>query len=264
MSPNNFSTNRSRNLNFMESQRGKFKPVRSLTRLVVGGAILGIEELMDRLETWEREIDQQPVETIADETVLYETGDNTTSVVTTGTRHADDSRDIRHILVGFIFDSQSRMERRLAELNRFERRASRKVLSPFQSLGDNRFGSYITNRFDQLVRRGESELTRLAEIGKIEEHHSRKLALTATTETVDSTIDYLTDNEELQELIASQGVGIAGEALEEVRERSVSADDYFESVIRALLRRKPRERWEAPSQDVRQRAVHIQPPEDVE
>jgi len=179
-------------------------------------------------------------------------------------RPTDDNSNLRHILVGYIFDSQSQMERRLAELGRIERRASRKVLSPLQSLGDNRLGRYITSRFDQLVRRGESEITRLAEIGKIEEHHSRKLALTATTETVDSTIDYLTDNEELHELIASQGVGIAGEALEEVRERSVSADDYFESVIRALLRRKPREQLEAPSQDVRQRAVHIQPPEDLE
>ncbi len=75
-------------------------------------------------------------------------------------------------------------------------------------------------------------------------------------------IDYLTDNKELQELITMQGVGIAGEALEEVRERTVSADDFFEGVVRAFLRRTPRKRLEAPSREVRLRTVHIRPPED--
>ena len=102
----------------------------------------------------------------------------------------------------------------------------------------------------------------MAEIGKVEEYRSRKLALTATTETVDESIDYLTDNEELQELITMQGVGIAGEALEEVRERTVSADDFFESVVRTFLRRTPRKQLEAPSREVRLRTVHIRPPED--
>lgn len=245
-----------------EPIQGRFSPLRSLTRLVVGGAILGVEELMGRLETWEAEIDQEPVDTIPAEMVVYDVVDEPVMVDNNEFEPLTDSTSARHVLIGMIFDSQTKMEQRLAALGRFERRASRRISAPFKPLGKSRLGQYFNARFEDLVRRGEYEIARLAEIGKVEEYRSRKLALTATTETVDDSIDYLTDNEELQELITMQGVGIAGEALEEMRERSVSADDFFESVARALLRRKPRKQLEAPPHEVRLRSVRIRPPED--
>ena len=262
MPANKFYDNRSRGWIYGETNRSRFKPWRSLTQLVVGGAIQGVEELMDRLETWEHEIDQDPVETIPAEMVVYDVVDESTLVENSGFEPLLDSTNTRHVVVGLIFDSQTKLEQRLASLGRFERRTSRRLLAPFEPLGRSRFGRYFNSHFEGLVRRGESEVARLAEIGKIEEYRSRKLALTATTETVDTSIDYLTDNEELQELITMQGVGIAGEALEEVRERTVSADDFFESVVRTFLRRTPRERLEAPPREVRLRTVHIRPPED--
>ena len=245
-----------------EPNRGRFKTLRSLTRLVVGGAILGAEELMDRLETWEQEIDQEPVDTIPAEMVVYDVVDESVSVESNGFQPLRDSTSSRHVLVGLIFDSQTKLEQRLTALGSFERRASRRLLAPNKPLGKSRLGQRINSHFEGLVRRGESEVARLAEIGKVEEYRSRKLTLTATTETVDESIDYLTDNEELQELITMQGVGIAGEALEEVRERTVSADDFFESVVRAFLRRTPRKQLEAPSREVRLRSIHVRPPED--
>lgn len=252
----------SRGQKYGEPNRGRFKPLRSLTRLVVGGVILGVETMTDRLETWEQEIDHEPVDTIPTEMIVYDVVDESSSVEINGFQPLTDSTSNRHVLVGLIFDSQTKLEQRLAELGRFERRTSRRLAVPFEPLGRSRLGRYFNSRFESLVRRGESEVARLAEIGKIEEYRSRKLALTATTETVDESIDYLTDNEELQELITMQGVGIAGEALEEVRERTVSADDFFEGVVRAFLRRIPRQRLEAPSNEVRLRSVHIRPPED--
>ena len=252
----------SRGQKYGEPNRGRFKPLRSLTRLVVGGAILGAEELMDRLETWEQEIDQEPVDTIPAEMVVYDVVDESVSVESNGFQPLTDSTSSRHVLVGLIFDSQTKLEQRLTALGRFERRASRRLLAPIKPLGKSRLGQRINSHFEGLVRRGESEVARLAEIGKVEEYRSRKLTLTATTETVDESIDYLTDNEELQELITMQGVGIAGEALEEVRERTVSADDFFESVVRAFLRRTPRKPLEAPSREVRLRSIHVRPPED--
>jgi len=245
-----------------EPTRGRFSPLRSLTRLVVGGAILGVEELMGRLETWEEEIDQKPVDTIPAEMVVYDVVDESVTVEKNEFEPLTDSTSARHVLVGWIFDSQSKMGQRLAALRRFERRASRRLAAPLKPLGRSRLGQSLNTRFEDLVRRGEYEIARLAEIGKVEEYRSRKLALTATTETVDESIDFLTDNEELQELITMQGVGIAGEALEEMRERTVSADDFFESVVRALLRRTPRKQLEAPSREVRLRSVRIRPPED--
>jgi hypothetical protein len=217
---------------------------------------------MDRLETWEQEIDQEPVDTIPAEMVVYDVVDESISVENNGIQPLTDSTNTRHVLVGLIFDSQTKLEQRLTALGRLERRASRRLLAPFKPLGKSRLGQRLNSRFEGLVRRGEYEVARLAEVGKVEEYRSRKLALTATTETVDDSIDYLTDNEELQELITMQGVGIAGEALEEVRERTVSADDFFESVVRAFLRRTPREELETPPRDVRLRSVRIRPSED--
>jgi hypothetical protein len=254
--------NYSRGQKYGESDQGRFKPLRSLTRLVVGGAILGAEELMNRLEDWEQEIEQEPVDTIPAEMVVYDVVDESVSVEINGFQTLVDSIKTRHVLVGLLFDSQNKLEQRLKSLRRFERSASRRLFAPIKPLGKSRLGQRFTARFEDLVRRGESEIARLAEIGKVEEYRSRKLALTATTETVDDSIDYLTDNEELQELITMQGVGIAGEALEEVRERTVSADDFFESVVRSLLRRTPRRQLETPSREVRLRSVRIRPPED--
>ena len=78
MPDNKYYANRSKGQIYSNANRGRFKPWRSLTRLVVGGAILGVEELMDRLETWEEEIDQDPVETIPAEMVIYDVVDEST------------------------------------------------------------------------------------------------------------------------------------------------------------------------------------------
>ena len=262
MPANDYYDNRSKRQIYGKSNRSKFKPWRSLTRMVVGGAILGVEELMDRLDIWEQEIDRDPVETIPAEMVVYDVVDESTLTETGVYEPQMDSSNTRHVLVGLIFDSQTKIEQRITALRRFEQRTSRRLLAPFEPLSKSKLGRNFNSRFENFVRRGESEVARLAEIGKVEEYRSRKLAITATTETVDESIDYLTDNEELQELITMQGVGIAGEALEEVRERTVSADDFFESVVRAILRRTPRKQLEAPPREVRLRTVHVRPPED--
>lgn len=257
--------NYSRGRIFSNPTRRKFKPFRSLTRLVVGGAILGIEELMDRLETWEREIEQEPVDVIPAETDIYDAGAEPPQSLNNGfqgVQPLEDSVSAFHVLVGLIFDTQTKVERRLSALGQFERRVSKRLLAPFKPLVRSRLANPTNHRFENLVRRGEKEVARLAEIGKVEEYRSRKLALTATTDTVDSSIDYLADNEELQELITAQGIGLAGEVLEELRERTVSADDFFERLVRGFLRRTPRDQLEASSPEVRDRAVHIRSPED--
>jgi len=142
MSANKFYDNRSKGRIYGETNRSRFKPWRSLTRLVVGGALLGVEELMDRLETWEHEIDQDPVETIPAEMVVYDVVDESTLVGNSGFEPLLDSTNTRHVVFGLIFDSQTKLEQRLASLGRFERRTSRRLLAPFEPLGRSRFGRY--------------------------------------------------------------------------------------------------------------------------
>jgi len=74
---------------------------------------------------------------------------------------------------------------------------------------------------------------------------------------VDDVIDYLADKPEVQDLIAGQTTGLAGEVLSEVRERTVSGDSFLEGIVRAVLRKSPRAELPPPSIEIRQSAVKV-------
>jgi hypothetical protein len=109
------------------------------------------------------------------------------------------------------------------------------------------------------VARGEAEVARWIEIGRVEEGYSRKLVQTAIDDSVDMSLEYMADNPEVQELIQAQGTGLAFELIEEVRERTVSGDTYLEGVIRSLFWRTPRSDLPGPPNEVRSRALSIRP-----
>lgn len=250
------------NRSFVKSSRPKMSRWRSLARLAVGGLILGAEDLMDRLEIWEHIATSESIETVQAETLYQSEADQSLSSSKPFIQPEVDSYDARHVLIGLVFDSQEKLERGLATLGRIERRTSRSFLSPFSKLQKSRLFRPFYNRFERLVSRGEAEVARWAELGKMEEHHSRKLAMTATTSTVDSSIGYLAHNEELQELVQSQSAGLAMEILEEIRERTISADTFLEGVTRSMMRRVPRKSLPGPPPEVRLRAARLHPPED--
>ena len=81
------------------------------------------------------------------------------------------------------------------------------------------------------------------------------LAQTAFTGTVDETIDYLGEMPGVQSLIATQSTSLAGEVMEEVRERTVAADILLEGFARAIFRRKPRYQLPPPPPAVQMSAV---------
>jgi hypothetical protein len=62
----------------------------------------------------------------------------------------------------------------------------------------------------------------------------------ATQEGIDEFINYLSQNEELQNLITEQSMSLAAESMDSVRERTVTSDAIAERFVRALLRRPPR------------------------
>jgi hypothetical protein len=80
----------------------------------------------------------------------------------------------------------------------------------------------------------------------------------------DDYIGYLNTNpEKVQDLLAGQSTGIANELVEEVRERTVSADNVFEMIARSILRRTPREQLPEPPPDVQRRAERSSLPTDL-
>ena len=58
-------------------------------------------------------------------------------------------------------------------------------------------------------------------------------------------------------MITGQTTGLAGEVLDEVRERTVSGDSFLEGIVRAVMRKAPRAELPPPSTEIRQSAVKV-------
>lgn len=72
----------------------------------------------------------------------------------------------------------------------------------------------------------------------------------------DNYIEYLNDYnpDGVQSLIQGQSMSMAGQMMNEVRERTVTADSVVEMIVRNILRRKPREQLAPPPEEVQRRA----------
>lgn len=72
----------------------------------------------------------------------------------------------------------------------------------------------------------------------------------------DKYIDYLNEHpDKVQNLISGQSMGLAGQMLDEVRERTVTADSVTEMIVRNLLKKKPRSELSEPPDVVQARAA---------
>ena len=79
----------------------------------------------------------------------------------------------------------------------------------------------------------------------------------------DTYIDYLNLHPDaVENLVQGQSVTLAGEVLDEVRERTVTIDSAFEMVLRTLLRRPPRDQLPPPTPQVQRRAEFGRLPSD--
>lgn len=79
----------------------------------------------------------------------------------------------------------------------------------------------------------------------------------------DTYIDYLNAHpDSVQNLVQGQSISLAGDVMDEVRERTVTADSVVELIVRNILRRKPREQLPPPPEQVQRRAEVSRLPSD--
>jgi hypothetical protein len=261
-------------------------PLRSLTRLVVGGVLSGLDLLSVKLETWEKQADQpavQPGPMMDTPAALSQPGSLPSpypmlpptlqphninqveihhsethpiqTVFVPDTQETDGER-LSYVVTGWLFSGQDR----LAQYGQLTVRAMRLAGNWAELLGgplyNSRMMSPLRRGLDGLSERGQQTVDSWMRAGRIEAERSRRVAGVALTERVDKAIDYLTANEEVQELVQSQSAGLIDEVIEEARERTVSADNFLEAVVRSVLRRPPRWELPEPPQEVKQQAEH--------
>lgn len=228
-----------------ESEGGGSRLLPSLTRLVVGGALVGWDELVKRIEMWDEEtrstIDSQ---TEPREVIII---DDETESTERMAAPEPSARLVRFALVGMLFETQSRFIERTATAVRNADRSSKRALTPVSRwTSRSRLAKAAQERFDGLVTRGETVTRRWIERGRIEDDYSRRLVRTAAQDSFSDSMEQLGQAPALQSLVRKQSAGLTQDALDEVRVRTVSGDLVLEGFMRSILRRKPRRTLPAP------------------
>jgi len=240
-----------------ESETDRF---RTLLRLMVGGAILGWDELLLHLEQWEEEVRaanaQQSLETSQTGTVVFvEPGSRTVPPMS-------QSQELRYLMLGMLFETESRLHQRGSAVFKLAEQTTNAFFKPMLRWMDrNERLDPARSRFDNLVRRGEAVTDRWIQRGQREESHSRRLVLTATQDTFDASMEQLGQAPELQNLVKAQSAGLSREVLDEVRSRTVTGDYMAEGFVRRVLRRAPRSDLPTPSEAGNARETDSQEPQ---
>ncbi len=207
-----------------------FAVLEAVTRLLLGGTLEGSAELVNRLRLWEEEtaVSRQNIPPTEEDTATQ----------------------VRYALIGALFSAQSRLKKtQLPLFKRAAQLATNSIATIITPATHNRVARSLDGQLNEWSQRGESILNKWVENGRVEETQSRAIARHATTETINEVINLLAENDELQNLITEQGTGLATEALDQARERTVSADEIAERFVRTLLRRPKRETYlPAPSE----------------
>lgn len=237
------------------NQETSISLMRALTRLTIGGLSLGMIAFTENLKKWQAtSIEKGSLSTPG--VFLDQTSDLKNIDIITIDKKAETSEDrARYAFVGLVFDAQERLLSGIKALDKSTRAINNFAAPLIKPIFRSHFIAPIRYRFDNLVSRGQEEVDSWIERGKSEDVQSRILVETAFQDQLDSGVDYLAENPKIQEIIQGQSLSLAEEAIEEVRERAVSGDNFIEGFFRRLLRRQPRRELPGPPPEVRARAI---------
>lgn len=215
----------------------EFDAYMAVVRLIIGGSIEGAAELLKRLERWETEFESSGDAPGPGE--IHSGGDVT-----------------RYLLVGMVLSASDGARRRAIKLAEASDVFWRITGSATQPLVNNRLTGLVARPLDRavdrLVSRGQQQVSKWVELGRTHEPGARRIARKTYVEIVDEFIGHLAENEELAGLVQEQSVGLASEAVDEIRSRTVSADALAEGFVRRILRRPPRRELPSPPEEILQ------------
>ncbi len=235
-------------------------PILTLTRLAIGAAGMGLDGLRRRIQKAEDKKLHTPHLDQAEQHILPAPVIHENRMLTTldsETIQEKKTAQLRYAVIGLILETQKNLETGLSAVDKLTRLTYRLTEPVFRPLSTNPMLSSFHRRYQTLVDRGQDVVTRWIELGRKEDRNSQVVAQEVIQMTVDEWIDSLTHNPEIRELVEAQGTSLATEVVEEVRERTVSADTFLEGLARSILRRPPRYQLPEPPPEVKQRATGI-------
>jgi len=223
--------------------------LRTFTRLVVGTALLGIDELSRRASAWEQQAAQADV---TDARALARAQDVPAPAETPGPAPSGQAivaapaatvipadGELSLAMIGWVFAAEERL-RLDWNPGHMLQAAGVQIVTTARALIGESLGWVSRDRKAHSTAAHDPRMQAWIARGRTEARHSRALARAAINEIVQDAIDALASDPAVQNLIQSQGTTLAGEVLGEVRERTVSADIYVDSLSRRLFRRARR------------------------
>lgn len=220
-----------------------------LSRVSLGSALLAVDALSERLEQVEEAEQRTDPEPRTLDSVLV-------PAMEWEERFGQaPGMAARHLTIGVMIDTRSKVSRGLEFLNGAGNATVRVLEFVFDPITQSRLFRPVRKRYHAAVDRGENQVNYWMNLGRAEDVRSRDLAETALTQVVDESMDELVDNDRIQEfvqeMLTAQSLGIIDEAIEEIRERGVSSDTFFEYPIRRIFRRSSRHTIPGPHFDRR-------------
>jgi hypothetical protein len=194
-----------------------FDPAHSVTRLLVGGALEGSDELMRRLRQWEASAQ------VAAQTTPYPTE----------TSQAD---EFRYAMIGLLLEGETRARQGLQRLEQMTSATTQRVTRTVAPNGWTPPRGMLGRRLDNFVARRQQKLAHWREIGRQAEREGRLTAREALANSTHEVFGYMAQEPQVRDLIEQQGMTLASTALDGVRVRTASADRWVERVVRRALR----------------------------
>jgi hypothetical protein len=218
--------------------------------------VIGYDGLQNRMKLWEQqasEIEDLSITepTYSESSMLISGPQDTVPALP----EMKISESLGYLMVGLGIKFQERLEDRIRNakgLSKFMGNITKPILRPLSS---NRAFIPMRNRFDNLVLRGQQEIDQWIESGRRETIQSRALVRTAIHERMNSSIEYLANDPQVEELVSTQSASLIDEMVEEVRERTVSADDFLESIVRSTLKLPLRSELPPPPPELKRHAI---------
>ncbi len=251
----------SQTTNSTKMTQKKQSRLRTLTRFAVGGIALTMDGISNQMSTWNDVSDEQVYE-IQPSTINYEITEITFQSQSEAINQSEKETTgqlARYALIGLAISAENRISSGFSLIGRVASRLSRAAKPITDPLSQSPGLHPVSKRYDKLANRGQAQVSQWINMGREEEKRSRQLVQAAVSDTMETSIEYIAEKPEIQELIQSQSTGLANEIVEEIRERTVSADTLAENILRSFLRLTPRSEISGPPMEVRIRALSLHP-----
>ena len=204
------------------------KDLQLLSRFLIGVALLGSDELMERLRFVQEELDADPDQQASD---------------------ADQGQEselelLRYLSIGLFVRGREAVLGSLRRGMQLTLDGTKTALSGVDRLTDNP----LTRPLRRSVAASARDLGEKASViigeGRREEQKARLLADSTVSEIIDEVLDFVSESPEVeqlvQDMIGQQSAGLAGVVTDNARSVTVAGDYLIEGLARRLLRRRGR------------------------